>query len=344
MPIEREEPALAPARSNVLFLFAHQDDEFGVYGFIAREVARGAQVQCAYLTDGGWGNQDIGVRNAESLAVLADLGIAPEAVAFVGQAASIGDGTLHRRLDDAWRSLDALLMNNRFDRIYMPAWEGGHQDHDAAHLIGLRISCSHGLLSGARQYSLYNGFGLVGPLFHVLWPLATNGPVENLRLRMTDRLRYASAAALPLPVEERAWPFPAHGAAARLRRQVPDAASVAGSRAGAPTRGAPAAETHGPVLVSGHGSVPGRDRRLGVRSSRPSRGPPMCRLGMLNRIPSPGRTLPSNLSGSSRARSSRPGNASTGDDKPGRGFEILLHSMLGHRSRWIARDLLSRAR
>jgi LmbE family N-acetylglucosaminyl deacetylase len=95
MPIERKraQPAPALARSRVLFVFAHQDDEFGVYGYIAREVARGAQVQCAYLTDGGWGNQDIGVRNAESLAVLADRGVAPEAVALVGQAASIGDGT-----------------------------------------------------------------------------------------------------------------------------------------------------------------------------------------------------------------------------------------------------------
>lgn len=194
MPIEprRSERTAEPARPSVLFVFAHQDDEFGVYGYIAREVRAGARVQCVYLTDGGWGNQDIGVRNAESLAVLTDLGVAREAVEFVGLEAAIGDGELHRNLDRAWRALGARLSSDDYDRVYMPAWEGGHQDHDAAHLLGLRIACSHRCMSGARQFPLYNGVGLVGPLFRVFHPLEANGPVECLPLSVWDRVRYSA--------------------------------------------------------------------------------------------------------------------------------------------------------
>ncbi len=193
MPIEPPLPTLTAVspRPGVLFIFAHQDDEFGVYGYIAREVRSGAQVQCVYLTDGGWGNQDVARRNSESLAVLADLGVARDAVAFVGQEAAIGDGRLHRCLDEALRGLEALLSSRAFERVYMPAWEGGHQDHDAAHLIGLRVACRLGRLGGVRQYSLYNGVGLVGPLFRLFHPLAANGPTEDLPLSIVERVRYA---------------------------------------------------------------------------------------------------------------------------------------------------------
>ena len=44
-------PNAVPSNS-VLFLFAHQDDEFGVMHQIEQEVKAGASVYCAYATSG----------------------------------------------------------------------------------------------------------------------------------------------------------------------------------------------------------------------------------------------------------------------------------------------------
>ncbi|HAK90971.1 MAG TPA: PIG-L family deacetylase, partial [Massilia timonae] len=41
-----------PIEPVALFLFAHQDDEFGVFERIATLRRQGVRVACAYLTDG----------------------------------------------------------------------------------------------------------------------------------------------------------------------------------------------------------------------------------------------------------------------------------------------------
>ena len=63
-----------PLRAVALFLFAHQDDEFGVLQRIAHYRARGVRVACAYLTDGRTARAVSAERNAESRAVLQRLG------------------------------------------------------------------------------------------------------------------------------------------------------------------------------------------------------------------------------------------------------------------------------
>lgn len=44
--------------------------------------------------------------------------------------------------------------------LLIPAWEGGHQDHDAAHLIGRRLADRTG--ARAWQFPLYTGSALTG--------------------------------------------------------------------------------------------------------------------------------------------------------------------------------------
>ena len=37
----------------------------------------------------------------------------------------------------------------------MHAWEGGHQDHDAVHIVGVRSAQRCGVLASSRQFPLY---------------------------------------------------------------------------------------------------------------------------------------------------------------------------------------------
>ncbi len=62
-------------KPSALFLFAHQDDEFGVFQKIIDEVGKGRAVYCVYFTDGRFGKVSAQCRNQESLAVLLRLGV-----------------------------------------------------------------------------------------------------------------------------------------------------------------------------------------------------------------------------------------------------------------------------
>lgn len=177
-------------RAVALFLFAHQDDEFGVLQRIAHYRARGVRVACAYLTDGNTASADSARRNAESRAVLARLGVDPADIAFAGEELGIGDARLplHLAQADAWigRWLDRHIA---IEALHVTAWEGGHHDHDALHALAVHQAEQRGLLARTWQYSLYQAEGLPGPLFRVQAPLAANGPVDRIAIPWGDRLR-----------------------------------------------------------------------------------------------------------------------------------------------------------
>ncbi|MEO7252062.1 MAG: PIG-L family deacetylase [Arenimonas sp.] len=161
------------------FLFPHPDDEFAVTALIRDRRQAGIQVSCIYLTDGAFGGQSSTRRRNEALRALAGLGIPAGDVHFLGEEQSIADGSLHLNLDKALQALRELpAVAERPDEIFCPAWEGGHQDHDAVHLVALALNETLPL-SRLRQYSIYHGAGLPGPLFHVMQPIAGNGPTED---------------------------------------------------------------------------------------------------------------------------------------------------------------------
>lgn len=176
------------SRRRVVVLFAHPDDEIGVYPWLQAARERGVRVVCAFLTDGGWGGQRTAVRRRESQDVLAAFGLAGDDVLFLGEEWGVADGTLYRVLDDTVERLDARLRELcRDGEVWIPAWEGGHPDHDASHLAGLELARRAG--ATAYQFSLYHGRGLSGPWFRVLSPLPENGPLHALPVSLMERLR-----------------------------------------------------------------------------------------------------------------------------------------------------------
>jgi LmbE family N-acetylglucosaminyl deacetylase len=188
-----------------LFLFAHQDDEFGVFHRIEECRAQGLRVACAYLTSGATARASASVRNAESLAVLGKLGVDRADVVFAGELLGIGDACLPLHLAPAHAWLrDWVAGFGQVEWLHAPAWEGGHHDHDALHALALAVAHEQRLLRQTRQFPLYQAAGLPGPLFRVLAPLAANGPASAHRIPWRARWRYLRHC-LAYPSQRATW-------------------------------------------------------------------------------------------------------------------------------------------
>ncbi len=173
-----------------LFIFAHQDDEVGIFRNILNEIGD-RRVICLYLTDGAARGDESPRRNRESLGVLRRLGVPAENVFFAGDDLGVRDGQLLNHLDAVGDWLEEFMTAQQpICSIYLPAWEGGHHDHDATHALGVLIAHKLGLLNVTRQFPLYNGYGCGGPLFRVFLPLPDNGAATNITLRWDERTRF----------------------------------------------------------------------------------------------------------------------------------------------------------
>lgn len=185
-----------------VFLFAHQDDEYGIYPKIHEHCLCGDAVYCAYLTDGG---PQAHRRSQESRAVLGSLGVAPGRVLFPGCDRSWSDGHLHEHFADCCRWLASLLAKLApVGDVYVPAWEGGHQDHDTVHAAAATTVHHAGAHSRLWQFPLYNGHRTRWPLFRTMAPLAGNGPVLRTPIRPALRLRYTRLC-LSYPSQRKTW-------------------------------------------------------------------------------------------------------------------------------------------
>jgi GlcNAc-PI de-N-acetylase len=174
----------------VVFFFAHQDDEFAVFFAIEEAVREGAKVICLYLTDGGYGGQSTLRRNDESRNVLRRLGVNEVDIDFIGTRQGYRDGHLYMHLEDALRSVEAILDPTcNIRALYIPAWEGGHRDHDAVHLVGAAFAVKAGLVDIARQFPLYRAArNVIG--FALFKPLLENGPIQAKTIPLPKRLRF----------------------------------------------------------------------------------------------------------------------------------------------------------
>ena len=172
----------------MLFVLAHQDDEVFLSTRIERERAGGHVVWCAFLTDGRARGADPARRNAESLRVLERLSVDPAHVRF---SRNVPDGQLPLHLEPSLAELSAWLGGVALQRIYTTAFEGGHQDHDAAHIVALALARARGLVGRTWQVSTYNGYRTPWKLFRVQHPLAGGRRRCIRRLDASRAMRHA---------------------------------------------------------------------------------------------------------------------------------------------------------
>ncbi|MCI4398707.1 MAG: PIG-L family deacetylase [Acidobacteria bacterium] len=179
-----------PTSGGALFLLAHHDDEFFISPRILHEKRSGARVSVVFLTHGSIYGAPSAKRSAESAKALASLGIGATDILALGEKESIFDMSLCDKMDAAARALESWFAGSPPGRIYTHAWEGGHPDHDAAHLLGAFLAKRFGLLDDLYEFPCYSGgFGSVARVMR-LRPCA--GEVMERRLTLREGLRALS--------------------------------------------------------------------------------------------------------------------------------------------------------
>lgn len=172
-----------------LYLLAHPDDEVFILPRLRLDIHSGETIACIFLTDGGAGKTSVAARTRDAYRALGSLGLATGRIVCLGAAHGLPDCGLHRHLDRALQLLqDCTAGFPDCDIIYTPAWEGGHADHDAVHLLALVLA---GKLPGrprVLQFPLYRAAGRPPGAFRVMSPLPGNGLVHAHRLTIQEGL------------------------------------------------------------------------------------------------------------------------------------------------------------
>jgi LmbE family N-acetylglucosaminyl deacetylase len=186
----------------VVYILAHFDDEYCALPLVWEARREGLAQLFLYLAD--YRDQALGERRlAETRAFLTRHGVAPEAVRWLAPGTGAFDQSVHAAAGTLFPRLVAEAERmGPVSRLVVPAWEGGHMDHDTCAFLGVRLAQRLG--APLRQFTLYNGPGLPGPLLRAGQPLAQNGPLRRVRLSPGEWLRWM-AAVRAFPSQLYAW-------------------------------------------------------------------------------------------------------------------------------------------
>ncbi len=140
--------------ARILVLIPHPDDEVvGCATAIARARAAGAVVSGLYLTSGVPARaryaERVARRRQEAERAAAVLGLSP--AAFTNWPSR----TLKSHLDEAHALIEQTVAERRIDEIWVPAWEGGHQDHDVTNFLASHVRDT----LRVREFAEYNFAG-----------------------------------------------------------------------------------------------------------------------------------------------------------------------------------------
>lgn len=167
-----------------VFVLAHHDDEVFCAGHIHHAMAAGRQIRILWATAGGLAPP--GRRLFEGARVRRLLRLAPDA----GRELKLPDQGAWRHAARIARETEALLgtVDDRAERgasvVYVPAYEGGHPDHDAVNLAVAVLRARRPELT-AREFPLYRR-GPAGLSVQAPRPAAGTPPVRFEVLPLGD--------------------------------------------------------------------------------------------------------------------------------------------------------------
>jgi LmbE family N-acetylglucosaminyl deacetylase len=185
----------------VVYVLAHFDDEYCALPLIRRTAAEGREQLFIHVVD--YRKPHMAQRRRdETAAFLAAEGVAASAQIHLGAGSGWWDGELHRHAGPAYEALKAAVPGP-ISRVVVPAWEGGHPDHDVCAAMGVKLAAERGGVP-VDQVSLYQGKGLPWIFYRACWPLPENGPVQEIRLRGRDWLSWLAAVGA-FPSQVKAW-------------------------------------------------------------------------------------------------------------------------------------------
>jgi len=175
--------------SSDCYILAHQDDEFFFAPLIERSVRERRNPLFIYTTDGTWYGVPPAVRMRETADVLRGLGVPVSNIHQVGVTSGIRDGYSHLHLDKLFERVRALTEAVRIRAVYVLAWEGGHADHDAAHLLGAALARERNV-SALYECPSYNAHRAPRGLFRVMHWIPRAGAIESRRLSLRQAARW----------------------------------------------------------------------------------------------------------------------------------------------------------
>lgn len=142
-----------------LFVVAHQDDEVFIVSRIRKHLTEGDQVFVLWTAASyqkGEGFKETRLR--ESKILMEKLKIPESQLYFL----MYPDGSTHQHIGDIVADLTVKIREIDPDLIYIPAYEGGHIDHDTAHYC--TVEAVHQLSSLAEIYEFPEYSGYATPL------------------------------------------------------------------------------------------------------------------------------------------------------------------------------------
>lgn len=160
-------------KKKIFYFFAHQDDEFGIFIQIKKEIKKN-ELFIFYLTSGT--DEEINknklyIRDKESIKTLTSLGIKKKNIFFIGRKLGIKHNKLYLNAKKVTHFLENFISNtHKPSSIYTHSWEGGHEDHDTCNLITRRIRKKF-KIKNCYQFSLYNAFNTSILFFKVFNPI-----------------------------------------------------------------------------------------------------------------------------------------------------------------------------
>ena len=180
-------------KKKIIYLFAHQDDEFGCFAKLDKDILSD-NAYVFFLTSGGNNliYNRLSRRDKESLHVLRKLGLKKRNVFFIGRELKIDHFTLYLNLNRVYKTVKKKITQiGKPYSIITHSWEGGHEDHDACNLIGRKIANDFNIIKKSYQFSLYNAFKTNLIFFKIFNPINKfNG--KKIYSKFTRRLFYIS--------------------------------------------------------------------------------------------------------------------------------------------------------
>ncbi len=183
-----------------VYVLAHFDDEYCALPLIRRDVALGRTQRFIHVVD--YRTPELAARRLrETQSFLVGQGVPAEAELHLGAGTGWLDGQLHRHAQAAYAAL-AAAVPGPVERVVVPAWEGGHPDHDICAALGAKLAAERG--AAVDQISLYQGKGLPWIFYRAASPLAENGAVQRIDLSAGEWARWLAAVAA-FPSQLKAW-------------------------------------------------------------------------------------------------------------------------------------------
>ena len=100
------------------------------------------------------------------------------------------DGHLSKNISKLSDWINSFLSKvENIESMYVTAYEGGHQDHDALHVATVIASKKNNLKNKLFQFPLYNSYKCLKPFFAVLSPLPVNGEIIKIPISLKDRIK-----------------------------------------------------------------------------------------------------------------------------------------------------------